>query len=109
MITPVQSNINNTQSFGSLNVERIRVPRKQNDSLSFAGNPVSGGAKKGTGIFKKGFEAVKKAFSNVIHSKFVQGTKENVKKFFKGAVDFVRSIPKRISGLFKKFKKDKKV
>lgn len=102
MITPVQSNINNSQSFGSLSVERIRVPRKSNDSVSFQGNPFKGGVKKTTGLFTRGLEAVKKGFKNVTHSKFVEGAKKNIQKFFKGAVDFVKSVPEKISKLFHK-------
>lgn len=107
MITPVQSNLNSSQSFGSLNVERIRVPRKSNDSVSFTGNPVAGGARKATGFMKNGFEAVKKKFNNVMHSKFVEGAKKNIQKFFKNSVEFVRNIPKKISEKFHNLKNKK--
>lgn len=45
MITPIQYDINNPPAFGSLTVERIRVPRKSNsvDSTSFSGNYKSAG------------------------------------------------------------------
>lgn len=110
MITPVQSNFNNTPSFGSLNVERIRVPRKSNSNINFEGNPVSSDTKK-TGFLKKAFDSVKNGVNKIIHSKFVQNikknAKKNIKKFFKKSVAFIRSIPGKISEKFKNLKNKK--
>ncbi len=105
MITPISNNLNATSNLSS--IERPRVPRRNNavDSVSFTGKGNFSAGKVASnirGFFGKAFTFIKDKSNQLIHSKVVQGAKSNIVKGFHKTVDFVRGIPKAISGFFSK-------
>lgn len=105
MINQIQSNYGKAQAANSLNnsmnVERIRVPRRANtmDSVSFSGRFTATVQKKAGNIF----EAVRTNFGKLIHSKFAQtikkgalNAKDAVLGFAKRAIENIKKVPKFI-------------
>lgn len=105
MITPISNNLNTASSLSS--IERPRVPRRNNaiDNVSFTGKGNFSTGKVVSnirGFFGKAFTSIKNKASQLIHSKAIQGAKNGIVKGFHKTVDFVRGIPKAVSGFFSK-------